>query len=171
MTSFVSQFGTGGVPSTPVTSFQYRNIGINVTITPKVFIDGEIELQISLETSTQLDTRVIAGIELPVFGTRNVTTTVRLRDGETNLIGGLIQQQDIRSVAGLPGLTDIPLLSRLFASSGARGHRRLSCSTVTLKRGTGDAVRRRHALFDDSEVAGEKDLGAVGDRAPLPRKR
>ena len=117
VTSFVSQFGTGGVPSTPVTSFQYRNIGINVSITPKVFVDGEIELQISLETSTQLDTRVIAGIELPVFGTRNVNTTVRLRDGETNLIGGLIQQQDIRSVAGLPGLVDIPLLSRLFANN------------------------------------------------------
>ncbi len=119
VTSFVSQFGTGGIPSTPVTSFQYRTIGINVTITPKVFINGEIELQISLETSTQLDTRVIGGIELPVFGTRNVNTMVRLRDGETNLIGGLIQQSDIRSVAGLPGLTDIPLLSKLFADNDA----------------------------------------------------
>ena len=71
VTSFVSQFGTpGGIPQTPVTSFQYRNVGINVSITPKVFVDGEIELQLSLETSTQLDTRIIGGIELPVFGTR-----------------------------------------------------------------------------------------------------
>jgi general secretion pathway protein D len=115
VTSFVSQFGTGGVPSTPVTSFQYRNIGINVSITPKVFVDGEIELQLSLETSTQLSTVTIAGIDLPVFGTRNVNTVVRLRDGETNLIGGLITQEDIESVAGFPGLTDVPLLSKIFA--------------------------------------------------------
>ena len=118
VTSFVSQFGTpGGVPQTPVTSFQYRNIGINITITPKVFVDGEIELQLALETSTQLDSRVIGGIELPVFGTRNVNNVVRLRDGETNLVGGLIQQADIRSVAGIPGLTDVPLLSKLFADN------------------------------------------------------
>ena len=115
VTSFVSQFGAGGVPATPVTSFQYRNIGINVSITPKVFVDGEIELQLSLETSTQLSTVRIGGIDLPVFGTRNVNTTVRLRDGETNLIGGLLQQEDIESVAGFPGLTDVPLLSKIFA--------------------------------------------------------
>ncbi len=115
VTSFVSQFGTGGVPSTPVTSFQYRNIGINVSITPKVFVDGEIELQLALETSAQLGTVTIGGIDLPVFGTRNVNSTVRLRDGETNLIGGLIEQQDIESIAGFPGLTDVPLLSKIFA--------------------------------------------------------
>ena len=118
VTSFVSQFGTpGGVPTTPVTSFQYRNIGINVSITPKVYVDGEIELQLNLETSTQLDTRVIGGIELPVFGTRSVNSMVRLRDGETNLIGGLIQQADLETVAGIPGITDVPLLSRLFADN------------------------------------------------------
>ncbi len=118
VTSFVSQFGTpGGVPTTPVTSFQYRNIGINIAITPKVFVDGEIELQLSLETSTQLDTRVIGGIELPVFGTRNVNNVVHLRDGETNLIGGLIQQEDRQAISGIPGLTDVPLLSKLFGNN------------------------------------------------------
>lgn len=118
VTSFVSQFGTpGGVPTTPVTSFQYKNVGINVTITPKVFVDGEIELQLQLETSTQLDTRTIGGIELPVFGTRNVNNVVRLRDGETNLVGGLIQQEDRKTLSGFPGLIDVPLLSRIFGNN------------------------------------------------------
>ncbi len=117
VTSFVSQFGTGGVPSTPVTSFQYRNIGINVNITPRVFVDGVIELQLSLETSQQLDTRVIGGIELPVFGTRTVNNVVRLQDGETNLIGGLISEETRRSVSGFPGITDLPLLSKIFSSN------------------------------------------------------
>jgi general secretion pathway protein D len=118
VTSFVSQFGTpGGVPTTPVTSFQYRNIGINVNITPRVFVDGVIELQLQLETSQQLDTRIIGGIELPVFGTRTVNNVVRLQDGETNLIGGLIEQQDRRSISGVPGMTDVPLLSKIFADN------------------------------------------------------
>jgi general secretion pathway protein D len=118
VTSFVSQFGTpGGVPTTPVTSFQYRNVGINISITPKVFVDGEIELQLQLETSTQLGTRTIGGIELPVFGTRNVNNVVRLRDGETNLVGGLIQSEERRGVTGIPGLTDVPLLNKIFAGN------------------------------------------------------
>jgi general secretion pathway protein D len=123
VTSFVSQFGTpGGVPTTPVTSFQYRNIGINISITPKVFVDGEIELQLQLETSTQLDTRIIGGIELPVFGTRNVNNVVRLRDGETNLVGGLIQSEDRKVISGIPGITDIPLLNKIFASNDEEGN-------------------------------------------------
>jgi general secretion pathway protein D len=117
VTSFVSQFGTGGIPATPVTSFQYRNIGINVNITPRVFVDGVIELKLQLETSQQLDTRIIGGIELPVFGTRTVNNVVRLQDGETNLIGGLISEETRRSVSGFPGITDLPLLRRIFASN------------------------------------------------------
>ena len=115
VTSFVSQIGTGGVPNTPVTSFQYRNVGINISITPKVFVNGEIELELSLETSAQLDTRIIAGIELPVFGLRQVNNVVRLRDGETNIIGGLISYEDRHAVAGLPGVVDIPILNKIFA--------------------------------------------------------
>ncbi len=115
VTSFASNFGPGGIPQTPVTSFQYRNVGVNVTITPKVFVDGEIELQLTLETSSQLDTRVINGTELPVFGLRNVNTVVRLRDGETNIVGGLISEEDRKAVSGFPGLADIPLLNKIFA--------------------------------------------------------
>ena len=115
VTSFVSQIGTGGIPNTPVTSFQYRNVGINISITPKVFVNGEIELELSLETSAQLDTRIIAGIELPVFGLRQVNNVVRLRDGETNIIGGPISYEDRQAVSGLPGLVDIPILNKIFA--------------------------------------------------------
>ncbi|MEE9264122.1 MAG: hypothetical protein V3V11_06675, partial [Vicinamibacteria bacterium] len=117
VTSFVSQIGTGGVPNTPVTSFQYRNVGINISITPKVFVNGEIELELSIETSTQLETVVITGIELPVFGTRQVNNVVRLRDGETNIIGGLISQEDRQAISGLPGIIDTPILNKIFASN------------------------------------------------------
>jgi general secretion pathway protein D len=89
-------------------------VGVNVTITPKVFVDGEIELQLTLETSSQLDTRTIGGIELPVFGLRNVNNVVRLRDGETNVVGGLISEEDRKAVSGFPGIIDVPLLAKIF---------------------------------------------------------
>ena len=188
VTSFVSQFGTpGGVPATPVTSFQYRNIGINVAITPKVFVDGEIELQLSLETSTQLDTRIIAGIELPVFGTRSVTSTVRLRDGETNLIGGLIQQADLETVAGLPGLTDAPLLSKLFADNDresqyndvvfsvtphiVRAPRVTEVDMAPLPMGTEQVIQvpgTRPRIFDSAENAELADPGAAEELSAPP---
>ena len=118
VTSFVSSFGQpGALPTTPVTSFQYRNVGVNIVITPKVYVDGEIELELDLETSDQLETRVIGGIELPVFGTRNVKNVVRLRDGETNMIGGLINIREGSSVSGLPGVVDVPILNKLFADN------------------------------------------------------
>ncbi len=77
----------------------------------------EIELELDLETSDQLETRIIGGIELPVFGTRNVKNVVRLRDGETNMIGGLINARQGSSVSGLPGVTDVPILNKLFADN------------------------------------------------------
>jgi len=116
VTSFVSQFGTpGGVPTTPVTSFQYRNVGVNVTITPKVFVDGEIELQLALETSSVDGTSNLTGdLVLPIFGLRNVSNVVRLRDGETNVVGGLIRQEERKLLSGFPGLIDVPLLNKIF---------------------------------------------------------
>jgi general secretion pathway protein D len=131
VTSFVAQTGTGGVPNTPVTSFQYRNVGINIEITPKVFVDGEIELGLSLETSTQLSTTVIAGIALPVFGTRQINNVVRLRDGETNVIGGLISQEDRNAVSGLPGIVDTPILNKIFSKNEQSTNQRDVVFSVT----------------------------------------
>jgi general secretion pathway protein D len=52
---------------------------------------------------------------LPTFGNRSISTTIRLKDGETNMLAGLIRDDERRSLAGIPGLSDIPLIGRLFA--------------------------------------------------------
>lgn len=115
VTSFVSQFGTpGGIPTSPVTSFQYRTVGLNVGVTPKVSIDGVVELEVSLETSALGPTTTIGGIALPNFISRNVTNVVSLKDGETNLIGGLIQRFYSTNKSGIPGLMDVPLLNKFL---------------------------------------------------------
>jgi general secretion pathway protein D len=93
-------------------------VGINVQITPKVFVDGTIELQLSLESSVLGEDRQISpGQSAPVFRTRGINNVVRLRDGETNLIGGLIDSREREVTRGIPGITDVPILNKLFAEN------------------------------------------------------
>src|SRR6185503_1131335 len=57
------------------------------------------------------------GVSQPIIGERQITTVVRLKDGETNLLSGLIREEDRHSVSGIPGLSDIPILNRLFGKN------------------------------------------------------
>jgi general secretion pathway protein D len=110
-------YAGGGMNAIPISSFNMRNVGLNVEITPRVTFDGDVILTLSLENSTYLGTISMAGQDLPSFGTRRVTTRLRLRDGETNLLAGLLQTNDSRTVTGFPGLLRVPILKQIFASN------------------------------------------------------
>src|SRR5215510_4870081 len=73
---------TGGVAQQPITSFQYQNIGVNLDITPRTHHDDDVSLALKVVVTSQLGTG-FGG--LPTFGNREITTAIRLRDGETNL--------------------------------------------------------------------------------------
>jgi general secretion pathway protein D len=103
---------TGGVAQQPITSFNYENIGVNIDITPRTHHDGEVSLALQVEISN------ISGTgfgDLPTFGNRFINTTIRLKDGETNLLAGLIRDDERTVLDGIPGLSDIPVVGRLFA--------------------------------------------------------
>ncbi len=103
---------TGGQPQQPITSFNYQNIGVNIEITPRTHHDDDVTLGLLITVDS------IAGTGfggLPTFGNRMITTQIRLRDGETNMLAGLIRDDERSSLDGIPGLSDIPLLGRLFA--------------------------------------------------------
>jgi len=109
-----SPIATGGVAQQPITSFNYENIGVNIDITPRTHHDDEVSLTLRIEVSN------ISGAGfggLPTFGNRAINTVIRLRDGETNLLAGLIRDDERRVVQGIPGLSDLPLVGRLFAHS------------------------------------------------------
>lgn len=108
-----SAIATGGVAQQPVTSFEYKNVGVNIDITPRVHQDGEVTLQLKLDVSSLGATLGYA--ELPTFNNRTVNSTIRLRDGETNLLAGLILDNERHGLTGLPGIARLPLLGRLFA--------------------------------------------------------
>jgi general secretion pathway protein D len=104
----------GGVNTQPITSFVYENIGVNIDITPRTHHDDEVTLALRVSLSN------ISGVgfaNLPTFGNREINTTIRLKDGETNMLAGLIRDEERTIMAGIPGLSDIPLVGRLFASN------------------------------------------------------
>jgi general secretion pathway protein D len=103
---------TGGVAQQPITSFQYQNIGVNIDITPRTHHDDDVSLALKIVVTSQLGTG-FGG--LPTFGNREITTSIRLRDGETNLLAGLIRDDERMLMEGIPGLSDVPVVGRLFA--------------------------------------------------------
>ncbi len=115
-TTFAAQ-ATGGIANQPVTSFSYRPIGVNLSITPRVSFDGEIILEITVESSRVGPNVDVAGQSLPSFGSRIATTTLRMRDGESNLLAGLIKEEDRSVVRGMPGLNRIPFIRSIFGGS------------------------------------------------------
>jgi general secretion pathway protein D len=107
-----SPIATGGVAQQPITSFNYENIGVNIDITPRTHHDDQVTLTLKIAISN------ISGIGyggLPTFGNREINTVIRLKDGETNLLAGLIRDDERRTLEGVAGLSDIPVLGKLFA--------------------------------------------------------
>jgi general secretion pathway protein D len=104
----------GGVNTQPITSFAYENIGVNIDITPRTHHDDDVTLALKVSLSTISGTG-FGG--LPTFGNREIATTIRLKDGETNMLAGLIRDEERLVFSGIPGLSDIPLIGRLFANN------------------------------------------------------
>ena len=116
---------TAAVPSTtatsPVynTSVQYVDVGIKIEVEPTIHDDGEVTIRMMLEVSSNSGENPDAaknGTIAYTISTRSVNTVLRLKDGQTEIIGGLIQRQDDSSASRIPGLGDIPVAGRLFGS-------------------------------------------------------
>lgn len=107
---------------TPVVtgSVQYLDVGLKLEVEPDIHMDGEVAIKTYLEVSTIANqvTNAASGSVAYQIGTRNVNTVLRLKDGETQVLAGLINDQDRKSVASVPWLGDIPLIGHLFGSHG-----------------------------------------------------
>jgi len=111
VTIFAS-IATGGIAQQPITSFEYKNVGVNIDITPRVHHNGEVTIELKLDISA-VGPDGFQG--LPTFNNRQVVSTLRLADGETNLLAGLILDNERYGLTGIPGVADIPFIGRLFA--------------------------------------------------------
>ena len=107
----------GGANFNPLTSFNYRPVGVNIQVTPRVTFEGDVILDLTVENSTRGADVEIAGQSLPSFGSRKITTRLRLRDGESNLLAGLLKEEERRLMRGIPGILRLPILRNLLASN------------------------------------------------------
>ena len=113
------QPGIGGVGINPLvnTQFQYLDVGVNIDITPRVHAGREVSLKLSMDVSAVTSYQNIGGISQPIIGQRKIEHEIRLKDGEVNLIGGIMEDQQTRSISGIPGLASIPILKYLFSQT------------------------------------------------------
>jgi general secretion pathway protein D len=121
--SFGTGFGAGGtgVGASSVlsplvnTQFQYQDVGVNVDITPRILPNRDVFLQLKVEVSSVTGSVNIGGITQPIISQRVLDDPgVRLKDGEVNILGGIIERTDTNSINGYPGLAKIPILKYLF---------------------------------------------------------
>jgi hypothetical protein len=103
----------GGINNTPVTTYQYKNVGVEIKVTPFIHANNEITLK------TKMTINFIAGYvgDFPTFGKREIENVIRLKEGETNIVGGFIKDEGRDALDGLPALAKIPILGKLFGSS------------------------------------------------------
>ncbi len=113
------QPGIGGVGINPLvnTQFQYLDVGVNIDITPRVHAGREVSLKISMDISSVTGTSNIGGISQPIIGQRKIEQDIRLKDGEVNLLGGMMEDQTTKALTGIPGLSQIPILKYLFSQT------------------------------------------------------
>jgi general secretion pathway protein D len=115
----VGSTGTGAGVVNPLvnTQFQYLDVGVNVDVTPRIHPDHEISMKVHIEVSSQTNTVNIGGINQPVISQRSIEHDIRLKDGEVNVLGGLIEQTDSNSINGWPGFQSVPLFRHLFSNN------------------------------------------------------
>lgn len=123
--SFLPSFGGGGVTGgaggagfglLANTQFQYQEIGVNLDLTPHLLANGEVALKAKIEISSLGPTFTIGGLQEPSFSQRVIEHDIRLKEGEVNLLGGLIETTVRRAISGLPGLSEIPGLRYFFST-------------------------------------------------------
>ena len=116
-TTVYTPIAQGGANVNPLSSFNYRTVGIVLKATPRVTYENEILIGMEVENSARGADSNVGGSNLPTFATRKVTGQLRLRDGEPNLLAGLLQENERKSLRGVVGLLRLPVIRQLFSAN------------------------------------------------------
>jgi general secretion pathway protein D len=101
----------------PLSSYSFEQVGISVTATPRVTDEGDILMTLALKNSALGPSRTVGGSPAPSFTNREVTANLRLRDGESHMLAGLLQDEERRTLRGFPGIVSMPILRDLFSDN------------------------------------------------------
>jgi general secretion pathway protein D len=98
-------------------SVSYLDVGLKLELEPNIYLEDDVAMKVGLEVSNILDTiTTSSGTQVYRLGTRNASTTLRLKDSETQILAGLIQNDERRATNKVPGLSNLPLIGRLFSN-------------------------------------------------------
>jgi general secretion pathway protein D len=106
----------GTTPYAPTTSFQLKSVGLKLEIQPTIGSGDDITLDVKAEFGSEGASRDIGNLKIPTFNTRTIEGQIRVRDGETSLIGGLLQETEQLTLKGILGIQSIPILNRLLSA-------------------------------------------------------
>jgi len=109
--------GAGVVNPLVNTQFQYIDVGVTIDVTPRVHPDGDVSMKLSVEVSQITGQSNIGGINQPVISQRKVEQDIRLKDGEVSVLGGLMQRTVTKSLNGVPGVAQVPVLGTIFSEN------------------------------------------------------
>jgi len=155
----------GGLATTPQSSFNYKDVGVNLEMTPRVTYEGEIVLDAFMLESSALGPSIsVAGQDVPSFSSRKVTTKLRLREGESTLLAGLLRDEQRKILTGFPGITKTPILRALFGSTNDE----INQSDIVMLL-TPHIVRTHELTVEDlsSIYIGTQQDGGLGGPRPL----
>ena len=94
----------------------YLDVGLKLEVEPNIYLDDDVAIKLSMEVSTIVNQVVSNGTQAYQIGTRNANTVLRLKDGETQVLAGLINDEDRRAANKVPGVGELPVLNRIFGS-------------------------------------------------------
>lgn len=180
---------SANVTSTGVTSqsVNYLDVGLKLEAEPVVYLDDEISIKLNLEVSSILGT-IVDNNNQPYgyrIGARNASTVLRLRDGENQVLAGLISDNDKRTTAAIPGVGELPLLDRLFGSKGTertkteivlsitprvvRNQARAASADIEFDAGTDASLRGRDAAPGQAPVVAPAPPPSMSSAPPGER--
>jgi len=159
-----NNFGGGAT-----TAYTLQQVGVQLDIVSKVLLNREVSLQVTVQLRSLAGDRAVGDLLIPVFTIRVVAHTIRLSEGETNILGGIISDTEAVTTSGIPGLKDVPFLKYLFGQE----HKTRDQAEVIIML-TPHIIRMPDITEEDLRgviVGGENNLRLrpnYGSPAPLP---
>ncbi|WP_425253385.1 secretin and TonB N-terminal domain-containing protein [Janthinobacterium sp. NFX145] len=165
-------------------SVNYIDVGLKLDVEPNVYLDDEVAIKINLEVSNVVK-EVISktGTQAYQIGTRSASTVLRLKDGETQVLAGLISDEDRGTANKVPGVGELPVLNRLFGSQKddamrseivlsitprlLRSIRRPDLTTAEFNSGTEASVGGRASVGGSPEVIAAPEQSAPRSGSPM----
>jgi general secretion pathway protein D len=156
---------TAGATGFVSESVNYLDVGLKLEVEPVVNLEDDVSIKMGLEVSNiSQEDRSRAGTVSYTVGTRNAATTLRLRDGETQVLAGLINDEDRRSASQVPGLSSLPLVGRLFANNSDTVNKTEIVLLITPRVIRG--IDRPEARLEEFNSGTELEIGGGGGNAP-----